>query len=142
MGTLPEGRYGKRPVRRSPLTRGLVIAAALLFGAGVAFVAYLNLGSAPISAERAVFENLPDNRMRFTFDVSRDEPARAAACVVRVRSVNGAETGRREVYVPPGGSPQRVETVITGSAEPVTAEVFGCSYQVPEYLSTPERPSE
>lgn len=139
---MPEGRYGKRPSRRSPLTRGLVVAAALLAGAGIALVAYLNLGSAPISAERAVYENLPDNRMRFVFDVSRDEPDRPAVCVVRVRSVDGAETGRREVLIPAGGSPRRVETVITGSAEPVTADVFGCSYQVPEYLSTEERPSE
>jgi hypothetical protein len=26
-------------------------------------------------------------------------------------------------------------TVITSSGEPVTADVFGCSYQVPAYLS-------
>ena len=29
-----------------------------------------------------------------------------------------------------------VTTVITSSGEPVTADVFGCSYQVPAYLST------
>ncbi|WP_229786434.1 MULTISPECIES: DUF4307 domain-containing protein [Actinokineospora] len=124
------------------MAKAVLVAAALLLGAGVAFVAYKNLGAAPISAERATYENLPENRMRFAFDVSRAEPERAAVCVVRVRSIQGAETGRREVYVPPGRSPLRVETVITASAEPVTAEVFGCSYQVPEYLSTGERPSE
>lgn len=123
------------------MKRGLLVAAALLVGVGIALVAYLNLGSAPISAERAVYENLADNRMRFVFDVTRDEPERAAACVVRVRSVDGMETGRREVLVPAGGSPRRVETVITGSAEPVTADVFGCTYQVPEYLATDARPS-
>lgn len=142
MSTLPEGRYGTASPRRAPWVRVVVVAAALLFGTGVAYVAYRNLGSAPISAERATFANLTENRMRFAFDVSRSEPGKAAVCVVRVRSVDGAETGRREVYVPAGTSPTRVETVITGSAEPVTAEVFGCSYQVPEYLSTEERPSE
>jgi hypothetical protein len=127
LSTVPEGRYGKRPARRTPLARALLVAAALAVGIAVAFLAYRNLG---------------DNRMRFTFDVSRDEPERAAVCVVRVREVTGAETGRREVLVPPGGSPLRVETVITGSAEPVTADVFGCSYQVPDYLSSKERPTE
>ena len=90
----------------------------------------------------AGYQSLPDNRMRFAFDVSRDEPGQPVVCVVRVREINGTETGRREVLVPAGASPQRVETVITGSAEPVTADVFGCSYQVPEYLSTEERPTE
>ncbi|MGW5055143.1 DUF4307 domain-containing protein [Actinokineospora sp. NPDC004072] len=141
MGTLPEGRYGKQPTRRSPLAKTVLVVAALLVGAAVAFVAYRNLGSAPISAERATYANLPEHRMRFAFDVTRAEPERAAVCVVRVRSIDGGETGRREVFVPPGDSPLRVETVITGGAEPVTAEVFGCSYQVPEYLSTAERPS-
>jgi hypothetical protein len=141
LGTLPEGRYGKRPGRRTPLTRAVIVAAALAVGIGIAFLAYLNLGSAPITAERAGYESLPENRMRFAFDVSRDEPGLPVVCVVRVRELNGTETGRREVLVPAGGSPQRVETVITGSAEPVTADVFGCSYQVPEYLSTKERPT-
>jgi len=52
------------------------------------------------------------------------------------RSVqDGDEAGRREVLVRPGGDTVRATTVLKTSKPPVTGEVFGCSYQVPAYLS-------
>jgi Domain of unknown function (DUF4307) len=139
--TLPDGRYGSRGRPTPRRTYWIVGAVAVAVGGAVGYLAYTNLGSAPIETERAAFENLPDNAMRLTFTVTRDEPGRAAVCIVRVRGRDGSEGGRKEVLIPPGGTSTSVSTVIRGTSEPVTADVVGCSYQVPPYLSTTVPPS-
>ena len=138
---LPEGRYGTRRARISRRTSWIIGGLALVFGVTATYLAYINLGAAPIETQRTSFQNLPGKAMRLTFDVVRDQPARPAVCIVRVRALDGAEGGRREVLIPPGGSATSVSTVIRSTTEPVTAEVFGCSYQIPAYLSTPTPPS-
>ncbi|PPK70277.1 DUF4307 domain-containing protein [Actinokineospora auranticolor] len=138
---LPEGRYGK-PSRRPGRRTVLVLAVCgVLAGGVVAWLGYRNLGSAPIEAERVGFASEAGNRMKLTFDVTRSTPERPAVCVVRVRDAHGQESGRREVYVPPGAASTRMAAVITSGGEPVTADVFGCSYQVPSYLSTTQPPT-
>ena len=138
---LPEGRYRSRGRPTSRRTYWIVGGCAIVLGGLVAYLAYVNLGGAPIETERTGFENLPGNAMRLTFDVTRDQPERAAVCIVRVRSQDGGEGGRKEVLIPPGGTPRTVSTVIQSGSPPVTADVVGCSYQVPVYLSTTMRPS-
>ena len=140
-GTVLADRYGTRPRRTSRRTYWILGACALLLGGVVAWVGYQNLGTAPIETQQVGFANLPDDTMEFTFEITRDTPGRAAACIVRTRVRNGEEGGRREVLVPPGPATTRVTTTIKNSEEPVTADVFGCSYQVPEYLSTDVPPS-
>ncbi|SFP37731.1 protein of unknown function [Amycolatopsis arida] len=135
----PEGRYGstRRPGRRT--ARGwrvwVLALVALAVGSTVAYVGYRNLGSAPIEAQRVAFAERPGNAMEITLQVTRDDPSRPGVCIVRVRDLSGAESGRREVLVPPGET--TITTVIASIARPVTADVFGCSYDVPEYLSSP-----
>jgi uncharacterized protein DUF4307 len=141
-GELLADRYGIRPRKTSRRTYWILGACALLLGGVIAWVGYVNLGSSPIETEQVGFVNLPHDEMRFTFDVTRDTPERPAVCIVRTRVRSGEEGGRREVLVPPGPDTTRVTTTIKSGAEPVTADVFGCSYQVPSYLSTPVRPSE
>jgi uncharacterized protein DUF4307 len=135
-------RYGKRRdgrrSRRAYLIGGLV---AVAVGGAVAIVGYQNIGSAAIQTERTSFESLPDDAMRMTFEVTRDTPDKPVVCIVRVRVLDGSEGGRKEVLVPPGESATMVTTVVRSSGEPVTADVFGCSYQVPAYLSTDVPPS-
>nr|WP_236809263.1 DUF4307 domain-containing protein [Amycolatopsis albispora] len=111
--------------------------AGLLVGGAVAVLAYANLGTAPIEGQRRLFTELPGNAMEITVDVTRDEPELPGVCIVRVRDITGAESGRREVLVPPGESSTAVTAVIKSAGRPVTADVFGCSYEVPEYLSSP-----
>ncbi|GAA3060602.1 DUF4307 domain-containing protein [Actinokineospora globicatena] len=139
--TPPEGRYGARKAPRSKRTAVVLVVLGLAAGIVVAFLGYQNLGTAPIEAERTAFNGEPGNRMRMTFDVTRTTPERAAVCVVRVRGIDGSETGRKEVYIAPGQDSVRMTTTIASSGEPVTADVFGCSYQVPAYLSTAQPPT-
>lgn len=139
--TLLEDRYGSKPKRAGRRTYWVVGAIALLVGAALAWVAYENFGTSPIDTQTTAYENLPNNQMRMTFDVTRDAPERPAVCIVRVRVLDGSEGGRKEVYIPPGGGTRTMTTIITSSGEPVTAEVFGCSYQVPAYLSKHMPPS-
>ncbi|ALG14582.1 hypothetical protein AOZ06_06270 [Kibdelosporangium phytohabitans] len=139
--TLPDGRYGSRG--RAPMSRPrrwALTGAGLLLAGGITFVAYSNLGNSPIDAERTAFSPAGPDSVKITFTVTRDEPGKAAVCVVRARVRDGSEGGRKEVLVPAGES--TLSTVIKSSGEPVTADVYGCSYQVPPYLSTEAPPTE
>ncbi|HEX6357182.1 DUF4307 domain-containing protein [Actinophytocola sp.] len=138
---LLEDRYGTKPRRASKRTYWVVGAIALVVGAGVAWIGYVNFGSAPIETQATSFASLPNNQMKLTFDVTRDDPSRPAVCIVRTRVLDGSEGGRKEVYIAPAEGSVTMTTVITSSGEPVTADVFGCSYQVPAYLSTHMPPS-
>ena len=131
---LPEGRYG--PARgRAPRRwrRWVFTAIALVAGVVIAWVAYVNLGPAPISADRVSYAEQPGNTMSITINVTRDDSSRPGVCIVRTRDFSGAESGRKEIYVPPGQGV--LTTVIHSTDRPVTADVFGCSYAVPSYLS-------
>jgi hypothetical protein len=140
--TRPEGRYGPQAKAKppAPWRRWVLAGVGLALACGVAFVAYQNLGSAPIEAERIAFSAAGPGAVRIDLTVTRDDPSRPAVCVVRARVLDGSEGGRREIYVPPQVS--AVSTVITSSGEPVTADVFGCSYEVPPYLTAEARPTE
>ncbi|MET0233941.1 MAG: DUF4307 domain-containing protein [Kibdelosporangium sp.] len=139
---LPEGRYGSRASAKPAgrWRKWLLPVTGLLLAAAVAYVAYQNLGSAPIEAQRTAFSPAGDSSVRISFTVTRETPSRPAVCVVRARVLDGSEGGRKEVYVPPGV--QSISTVIRSAGEPVTADVFGCSYQVPSYLTSEARPTE
>lgn len=135
--TLPEGRYGSRATRSLPKwLRWSLPVAGVLVGGVVALVAYQNLGTMPIEAKQTAFDILDSGSVEVTFEVVRDDPSRPAVCVIRARSDDGDESGRREVYIPPGKTSVLEKTVLRTSKPPTTGEVFGCSYQVPEYLST------
>jgi hypothetical protein len=140
-GTVLADRYGTRPRKTSRRTYWILGACALLLGGMVAWIGYANLGTAPIETQQVGFTNLPGDTMELTFEITRDTPGRAAVCIVKTRVRSGEEGGRREVLIPPGPATTRVTTAIKSSGEPVTADVFGCSYQVPEYLSTHLPPS-
>ncbi|EHK87134.1 DUF4307 domain-containing protein [Saccharomonospora azurea] len=140
-----EDRYGSARIRRP--RRPLQGKRAWWFGVtvfvvlGVAsYVVYTQWFATPIDGQRVAFDERPGNAMEITVDVNRDDPSRPAVCIVRVRDIEGAETGRKELYVPPGAS--RLDTVVRSIGRPVTADVYGCSYDVPKYLSTPQRPTE
>jgi Domain of unknown function (DUF4307) len=141
-GPLPEDRYGTRTVgrrRRWAVPLGLLLAA--LVGLAAAVIGYRNLGSAPIRAEVQSFTLLDGNpeihAVQLQWMVIRHDPSRPAVCIVRARSLDGEETGRKEVYVPAAAGPVELTTVVRTSRPPVTADVYGCSLEVPPYLVPP-----
>ena len=142
-GQLPEGRYGPRALsrrRRWVAPGGLLL--VVLAGLVVAVIGYRNLGSTPVQGEALGFALLDDNAdthldtygVELSLNVVRDDPSRPAVCIVRARSRDGEETGRKEVYVPPAAGPIVLTTVVRTSRPPVTADVYGCSLAVPLYL--------
>jgi hypothetical protein len=134
---LPEGRYGSARGKTPPRwRRWLFILIALAVSGSAAWIAYLNLGPAPISADQVSFQLLPGNSMSVTINATRDDPSQAGVCIVRVEDSTGAESGRKEVLIPAGENHSLQTTVIRSIDQPVTADVFGCSYDVPSYLSS------
>lgn len=162
-GLLPRERYGSRGRVRPRWWNAVLIVLAVSLGLGIALLAYRNLGGPPIEGRRTAFEILDDDSIKIMFQVTRDQPERPAVCVVRARSLDGDESGRKEVLIQsnkPSNAPDQAidtagesrsardqfswtpgrrtttsTTVLRTSKPPVTADVFGCSYQVPEYLS-------
>jgi hypothetical protein len=138
--TRPPERYG---IRRSPRWLPvLLLVAVLAAGTVVAVFGFTNLGSPPIEGRQTAFNVIDDGTVDVTFQVVREQPERPAVCIVRARSRDGDETGRKEVYVPAGERSVIASTVLRTSRRAVTGEVFGCSYEVPNYLEPVTRTSE
>lgn len=131
---LPEGRYGRRSRPAPRWLPALLLAVVVLAGVVVAVVGYRNLAHQPIEGQRLGFELHGDNAVTLRFEVARDDPGRPGMCIVRARSLDGTETGRREVYVPAARDRLALTTVIRTSRPPVTADVYGCSLRIPAYL--------
>ncbi len=143
-GQLPEGRYGPRGAgRRHRWAAPVGLLLAVLVGLVAAVIGYRNLGSAPVQGEALSFTLLDGTPGTYPeifgaelrLNVIRDDPSLPAVCIVRARSRDGEETGRKEVYVPPASGPIILTTVVRASRPAVTADVFGCSLAVPAYLA-------
>ncbi|WP_207954844.1 DUF4307 domain-containing protein [Saccharopolyspora elongata] len=139
---IPQDRYGSRArTRPRPALRWVLISVVLVTLVGVAIVGYRNLGSTPIQGKQIAHEVIDDHSVKIVLEVQRDEPQRPADCVVRARAESGEEVGRKEVLIQPADGTTRQETVLRTSARATIGEVYGCTYNVPEYLSTHLRPT-
>lgn len=135
-------RYGSRGrARRRPVLRWIMAAAVLLVLLGGTLIAYNNLGTQPITADRVTYEVVDEHTLRLAIEVQRDEPQRPGTCVVRARGGSGEEVGRKEVLAPPTDGTSRLETELRTTYTAKTGEVYGCTYNVPEYLSSQLRPT-
>jgi hypothetical protein len=133
----PEARYGRpRLSRRS--RRSIVIALAVLVvaaGTVVAIVGYQRLGKSDVAGSLAGYQLIDNETASVTISVTRSDPSRPVDCIVRVRSKDGSETGRREVLVPPSGQATvQVTTTVKSSKPPAMADIYGCGTNVPSYL--------
>ncbi len=139
---LPAGRYpsgsGPSGIRRAPkrATKIALVALVLLVGLGVAYYGYTKFAVKPIEGNQLSFDIVDEDTMSIRFSVTRQDPEQPAVCIVRARSRDGSETGRREVYIPPESASTTVEltTEVTTSSPPAVGDVYGCSLDVPEYL--------
>jgi hypothetical protein len=136
----PADRYGA--ARLTTRTRRWVLAAlvALVLVAGVviAVVASHRFGTGEVKGEMAAYRLIDDQTVEVTVTVTRDDPSQPVVCIVRARSIDGTETGRREFLVAP--SPRdtvQVTATVKTSRPPVVGDVYGCGTDVPGYLRAP-----
>lgn len=136
----PAARYGRQRLsRRQRRWIALALTAlALVAGVTVAIIAFQRFGSADVKGETGGYRLVDDETVEVTISVTRDDPAQPVVCIVRARSIDGSETGRREILVP--ASTQKtvqVTAVVKASRPPVVGDVYGCGTDVPSYLVTP-----
>lgn len=135
----PDARYGRQRLSR-PARRRIAIAlgvVALMAGIGFAVAGYQRLGSSEVEGKLAGYQLLDSETVDVTISVTRDDPARPVVCIVRARSKDGSETGRREIFVPPSDQTTvQVTAPVKTSRPPVTGDVYGCGTDIPGYLKT------
>jgi hypothetical protein len=136
----PEDRYG-RPRLSPGSRRGVVIALTVLVlaaGVMVAAVGYQRLGSSDVEGKLGGYQLVDDQTVNVTISVTRADPSKPVVCIVRGRSVDGSETGRREILVPPSDATTvQVTAPVKTSRPPVVGDVYGCGTDVPGYLIAP-----
>ncbi len=136
----PAARYGRQRLTRRQrrwLAGGLTVL-VLAAGVVIAIVAAGRFGSADVEGELSGYRLVDDHTVDVTISVTRDDPSRPVVCIVRARSIDGSETGRREVLVPPSDRATVVVTAPVKSSKPaVVGDVYGCGTDVPPYLVAP-----
>jgi hypothetical protein len=135
----PTARYGRQRLtrRQRRLIAGVLTVLVLVAGVTVAIVAFGRFGK-PVEGELSSYRLLDDETVEVTVSVTRENPAEPVVCIVRARSIDGGETGRREVLVAPSTqSTVQVTTVVKSNRPPVVGDVYGCGTDVPSYLVAP-----
>jgi hypothetical protein len=133
----PEARYGRPRLSRGSRRRIAIGLPVLIVAAGVvvAVVGYQRLGTSDVSGSLAGYQLVDDETASVTISVTRSNPSRPVDCIVRVRSKDGSETGRREVLVPPSDQATvQVTTTVKSVQRPAMADIYGCGVNVPGYL--------
>ncbi|WP_421844582.1 DUF4307 domain-containing protein [Mycobacterium sp.] len=133
----PEARYGRSRLSRVTRRRVAIGLAALVVAGGtvLAIVGYLRLGTSDVAGALAGYRLIDDETASVTISVTRSDPTQPVVCIVRVRSKDGSETGRREVLIPPSeAATVQATTTLKSSQPPVLADVYGCGTNVPSYL--------
>jgi Domain of unknown function (DUF4307) len=133
----PAARYGRQRLTRRT-RRWIAIGLTLLVlavGVTIAVIASARLGSGAVKGELGGYQLIDDETVQVTISVTRDDPSRPVVCIVRARSIDGSETGRREVLVAPSTQTTvQVTTNVKASRPPVVGDVYGCGTDVPSYL--------
>lgn len=136
----PDARYGRprlsrRARRRVAIALGVLVAAA---GIVIAVIGYQRISTSAVTGSLVGYRLVDDETASVTISVTRSDPSRPVACIVRVRATNGSETGRRELLVSPSeATTVQVTTTVKSSQPPVMADVYGCGTEVPSYLRLP-----
>ena len=135
----PPTRYGRGrllpPSRRRAAALAVVVAAV---GVVVAIIAYQRLGRSDVNGTLAGYRLIDGQTVSVTISVTRKDPSRPVDCIVRVRTKDGSETGRREVLVAPSTQTTvQVTTIVKSSKPAVVGDIYGCGTDVPAYLRAP-----
>lgn len=136
----PAARYGRQRLSRRHRRWAAIgfTVLALAVGVAVAIVAFGRFGSDEVTGELGAYQLVDAETVSVTISVTRKDPSRPVVCIVRARSIDGAETGRREVLVPPSTQPTvQVTALVKATRQPVIGDVYGCGTDVPKYLVAP-----
>lgn len=107
----------------------------LVAGVIVAIVGSQRLGRGDVQGELGGYQLVDDETLSVTIKVTRSDPSHPVVCIVRARAIDGSETGRREVLVPPSSQDTvNVTTTVKSTRPPVMGDVYGCGTDVPSYL--------
>ncbi len=110
----------------------------LVAGVVIAIVASQRLGTGDVQGELGGYQLVDDETLSVTVNVTRADPSSPVVCIVRARAIDGSETGRREVLVPPSSRKTvTVTTTVKSTRPPVAGDVYGCGTAVPSYLVAP-----
>ena len=135
----PPSRYGPAPMpadtrRRVAIVLGSLVVLAALALAALAYQRYV---AVDVEGESEAFEVLDDRTVSITISVTRKDPSRPVVCIVRARTRDGAETGRREILVGPSEAKTvQVTTTVESYRPPVVGDIYGCGIDVPGYLTS------
>ncbi len=103
---------------------------------GLAILVYQRFERVAVEGSTAAFTIVDDETVSVTISVTRQDPARPVVCIVRARSYDGAETGRREIVVGPSEAKTvQVTTTVKTYARSVMGDIYGCGTTVPGYLA-------
>jgi hypothetical protein len=133
----PDNRYGRQHSSRWLRRSIVVVLAALVVATAVtiAIVGYQRLGRHDVEGTMAGYRLIDDETVSVTLTVRRSDPSRPAVCIVRARSKDGSEAGRRELLIAPSDRASvQVTTIVKASRPPVMGDVYGCGLNVPSYL--------
>lgn len=133
-------RYGRSPmtpVKRRRLTIALTTL-AVVAGVAVAATTYQRFEGTAVEGKTGAFNVLDEQTVSVTISVTRDNPAIPVVCIVRARSHDGAETGRREVLIGPSEAKTvQVTATVTAYRQPFVGDIYGCGTDIPRYLRAP-----
>ncbi|RDH78140.1 DUF4307 domain-containing protein [Mycolicibacterium moriokaense] len=133
----PSARYGRQRMSRRSRRRWAIglTALVLLAGVVVAIVASQRLGRGDVQGELGGYQVVDAQTLAVTVKVTRADPSRPVVCIVRARSIDGSETGRRELLVPPSSQATvTITATVKSTRPPVAGDVYGCGTDVPGYL--------
>jgi Domain of unknown function (DUF4307) len=119
----------------------MIIALALVVvaaGIVIAVVGYQRLGGGDVDGTLGGYQLIDDQTVNVTVSVTRSDPSRPVVCILRARSKDGSETGRREILVAPSDQATvQVTAAVKTSRPPAIGDVYGCGTNVPGYLTAP-----
>jgi len=136
----PTERYGRQKLSRRSRRSAVIVLTALVLvlGVTVAVIAANRFGTGEVKGELGAYELIDSQTVSVTISVTRQDPSQPVVCIVRARSIDGDETGRREVLVPPASaSTVQVTAIVKSSRPPVVGDIYGCGTDVPSYLVAP-----
>lgn len=136
----PVARYGKQRLaagtrRRIAFALGVLVVALTVI---VAVVAYQRFARADVQGTINAYQVLDDHTVSVTISVTRTDPSQPVSCIVRARSSDGDETGRREILVLPAEEATvQVSTTVKSYKRAFVGDIYGCGTDVPRYLVSP-----